>query len=99
MPHFLKPWWRSKRNAWFVQVDRKQVNLGPDRDAALERYHGLMRRPKAVRSASGSVLKVIDAFGRRRNLDAPPSLSLTGSGNFSHLCWLKLANVSGDSMP
>lgn len=62
MPHFPKPWWRSERNAWFVQVDGKQVNLGPDKDAAFDRYHELMRRPKKVRAASGSVLAVVDAF-------------------------------------
>lgn len=49
MPRFPKPWWRSERNAWFVQVGRRQVNLGPDREEAFAKYHELMRQPKSRR--------------------------------------------------
>ena len=51
-------------NAWFVQVGGKQVNLGPDREAALRRYHELMRQPKVFRSpaAAENVLSLLDAF-------------------------------------
>jgi hypothetical protein len=38
MPHFPKPFFRTARQAWFVQLGRKQVNLGPDRDEAFKRY-------------------------------------------------------------
>src|SRR5262249_31159022 len=61
MPHFAKPWFRPSRRSWYVQVDGKQINLGPDKDQAFERYHELMRhRPKdADCSLVGGVL---DAF-------------------------------------
>jgi hypothetical protein len=34
MPKFPKPFFRTARNAWFVQVAGKQINLGPDREAS-----------------------------------------------------------------
>lgn len=42
MPHFPKPFFRPAKNRWYVQLDGKHVNLGPDRDAAFERCHALM---------------------------------------------------------
>ncbi len=46
---FPKPFYRTARNAWFLQVGAKQIKLGPDRDAALRRYHELMGQPEASR--------------------------------------------------
>jgi hypothetical protein len=64
MPKFPKPSFRTARNAWFVQVACKQINLGPDREAALRRYHELIGRSKAALKpvASDTVLGVLDAF-------------------------------------
>jgi hypothetical protein len=64
MPKFPKPFFRTARNAWFVQVAGKQVNLGPDRDAAFCSYHKLMGRPKAdpPPMRTDVVLAVLDAF-------------------------------------
>lgn len=42
MPHFPKPFFRRSRRVWAVQLDGKQVNLGPDRKQAFARYHVLM---------------------------------------------------------
>ena len=44
MAHFPKPFFRPARKLWYVQVAGKQVNLGPDKDAAFKAYHGLMRQ-------------------------------------------------------
>ena len=64
MPKFPKPFFRTARNAWYVQVAGKQVTLGPDRDAAFRRYHELMGRPKSDPQpvAADAVLSVLDAF-------------------------------------
>ncbi len=64
MPKFPKPFFRTARRAWFVQVAGKQINLGPDRDAAFRRYHELMGRPKPVAApvTADTVLSVLDAF-------------------------------------
>jgi hypothetical protein len=68
MPKFPKPFFRTARNAWFVQVAGKQVNLGPDRDKALRSYHNLMGRPKADPPPIR-----IDTDSRRR---APPTAEI-----------------------
>ncbi|MEN1682009.1 MAG: tyrosine-type recombinase/integrase [Planctomycetota bacterium] len=62
MPRIPKPWFRKGRG-WFVQLDRKQVPLGPDRDAAFAEYHRLMLQPREHRQVSGQALvAVIDKF-------------------------------------
>ena len=41
MPKFRKPWFRPSRNTWYVELDGHQKNLGPDKDAAFEKWHQL----------------------------------------------------------
>ena len=61
MPHFPKPFFKEGRGVWYVEIDRKQHNLGPDKEAAYARYHELMRaKPKPVDATMA--LGVIDAF-------------------------------------
>lgn len=36
MPHFPKPFFKERRGIWYVEIDRKQYNLGPDKDQAFE---------------------------------------------------------------
>jgi integrase len=62
MPRFPKPWFRKERQAWFVQVDGRQINLGPDRESALKRYHALMNEPKRPRVSAESVVALCDLF-------------------------------------
>jgi integrase len=42
MPHFAKPFYREGRKRWCVQIDGKQINLGPDKDEAFRKYHEIM---------------------------------------------------------
>ena len=46
MPHFPKPFFKKGRGVWYVEIDRQQINLGPDRDEAFRRYHEIMAKPK-----------------------------------------------------
>ena len=63
MPHHPKPFYRKPRKLWYVQIDGKQHNLGPDREAAFRRYHELMREPKQTRGvAPKSVVGLINQF-------------------------------------
>jgi integrase len=62
MPHFPKPYFRKGRALWYVQIDGRQINLGPNRDDAFDRYHQLMANPRQRRVASGSLAAIIDAF-------------------------------------
>jgi hypothetical protein len=42
MPHFPKPFYRAPRDRWYVEIDGKQINLGPDKDEAYRTYHQIM---------------------------------------------------------
>lgn len=62
MPRFPKPWFRKDRDCWYVQLDGKQHNLGPDRKLAFKRYHDLMAQPRKRRVPSETVPAIIDLF-------------------------------------
>ncbi len=49
MPRFPKPFFKKSHRCWYVELDGKQVRLGPDEAAAHKRYHELMAEgPKAA---------------------------------------------------
>jgi len=66
MPHYPKPFYRQSRGLWYVQLHGKQVNLGPDREAAFQEYHRLMALPPAVlpvsQKASPYLAELCDEF-------------------------------------
>lgn len=62
MPHFPKPFFKKSRGLWYVQIDGKQVNLGPSSDEAHRRYHQLMLEPRTEHVANDSLLQVVDVF-------------------------------------
>ena len=57
-----KPWWRKERKAWFVTIDGKQHNLGPNRPEAMQRFHTLMARRNQRRTAASAVVALYDRF-------------------------------------
>jgi len=59
---FPKPWYRPTRGVWYVTVDGRQYNLGPDEDAAFDEYHRLMSSPPELRFHGETVAEIIDAF-------------------------------------
>ncbi|QDT13489.1 tyrosine-type recombinase/integrase [Planctomycetes bacterium K23_9] len=62
MAHFPKPFYKKARGLWYVQIDRKQINLGPDRDEAFRQYHQMMSQPRAEHVSPESVVAIIDSF-------------------------------------
>ena len=62
MPRRPKPWYRKARRSWFVTIAGVQHNLGPDKSAAYERFHQLMRQPQTRKVAPNSLPAVADAF-------------------------------------
>ena len=65
MPHYPKPFFKTTRDVWYVQIRRKQHNLGPDRDEAFRRYHELMAsfEPEPAPAAPDElVVTVFDQF-------------------------------------
>lgn len=68
MAHYPKPFFRAPRGLWYVQIDGKQHNLGPDEDAAFKAYHGLMQQrdeqpaPTLSVSSHPLVVVIVDEF-------------------------------------
>lgn len=63
MPHYPKPFFRKSRGLWYVQLDGRQHNLGPDRDAAFKAYRDLMAQPAPKAVVRGDhVAGLIDRF-------------------------------------
>jgi integrase len=56
-----KPWFRESRNAWFVEIDGKQHNLGSDKEEALRQFHSLMAQTPE-KASTGSIAALLDAF-------------------------------------
>src|SRR5262245_2147356 len=71
MAHFPKPFFHPKKNRYYVQLDGKQINLGPEEEEAFRRYHKLMSErvnpvPVVISSDSNPALTaIVDEFGDR----------------------------------
>lgn len=57
-----KPWFRKDRGAWFVTINGKRHNLGPDKKAAFDEFYRLMRQPATRKVSDDSLATIIDAF-------------------------------------
>ena len=53
MARFSKPFFKKARGVWYVEIRRKQINLGPNREEAFRKYHELMAEAKETSSAVG----------------------------------------------
>ena len=66
MPHPPRPFFRTARRAWFVQVGDRQINLDTDKNGAFTRYHELMARPAVPLvtqlEAQKLVVVIVDEF-------------------------------------
>lgn len=68
MAHYPKPFFRAPRGLWYVQIDGKQHNLGPEKDAAFNAYHVLMQQlaeaPAPIQLTTGKplVVVIVDEF-------------------------------------
>lgn len=62
---YPRPFWRSSKSCFFVQLGKKQIRLDPDKDEAFRMYHALMQRDEQEPLAIGTdppVVEVLDAF-------------------------------------
>ncbi len=62
MKKFPKPWFRPTRGVWYVTLDGKQHNLGPDKNRAFEAYKKLLAEPKKRDIPSDAVVSMIDQY-------------------------------------
>lgn len=63
MAHFPKPFFKKARKSWYVEINRKQIKLGCDREEAFRQYHQIMQQPaEQVAASPESLVNIIDAF-------------------------------------
>lgn len=56
-----KPFFREQTKSWYVQLGKKQVNLGADKADAFRKYHSLMADRQAI-APSSTVLAILHKF-------------------------------------
>ena len=44
MAHYPKPFFKKSRKRWYIEINRRQINLGPDREETCRKYHALMAK-------------------------------------------------------
>jgi hypothetical protein len=57
-----KPWFRASRNAWYVEINGHQHNLGSDEAEATRRFHEILARPAERESPPTPVPTVAELF-------------------------------------
>jgi len=62
MARHPKPWFWKARGCWFVTLNGKRHNLGPEKKVAHDRFHQLMSQPRKRVIRTDSVVAIIDAF-------------------------------------
>jgi integrase len=62
MPRFPKPFFKKARGVWYVEINRRQISLGPNREQAFQRYHELMAQPNERKVSADLLAVVVDAF-------------------------------------
>jgi integrase len=67
MPKFPKPFFRSSRSCWFVQIGKEQIKLHPEEQESLRLYHELMAergRDKPIISATPTAPPLAEVFDK-----------------------------------
>lgn len=57
-----KPYFRKQTQTWYVQLGKKQVNLGKDEAKAFDQYHQLMAKREAFEVVDDSVYNVMNRY-------------------------------------
>jgi integrase len=59
-----KPYFKKSHKSWFVELNRKQINLGKDKEQAFQEYHRLMAEYKADIPVSqrATVAELVEQF-------------------------------------
>jgi integrase len=66
--HIPKPFYRKSRKTWYVEISGRQINLGPEKEAAFQRYYEIMacppeKRLESVQKGPGTKLcQLFDSF-------------------------------------
>jgi len=73
---FPKPFFRKAKHAWYLQLGKRQISLGPDRDKAFERYQEVLLHERGQIGAAWAC----DTPRQTRLGCAPNTATQLGSG-------------------
>ena len=64
MPRQAKPWFWKARKLWYVQLNGKRVNLGPDKGEAHRKFYAILAEPPKAKAtvAPDSFASIADQF-------------------------------------
>ena len=62
-----QPYVRKQTGSWYVQIGRKQILLGRDKETAFQRYHEIMANRGRSTVAYQSVAHLFDAYPKFPN--------------------------------
>jgi integrase len=67
-----KPWFRKQTGKWYVEIDKTQHGLGPDKQQAIQKYHELMagRQPADTTTPAATIIGHFLAWSQQH---APPA--------------------------
>lgn len=57
-----KPFFRKQTGTWYVQIGKKQINLGSDEEAAFKEYHEIMSSRGRAQTTFTKVPQLLDAY-------------------------------------
>ena len=57
-----QPFFRKQTRSWYVQIGKRQINLGKDKEAAWEKYHGLMAERHRLAALTTTVVNILEAY-------------------------------------
>jgi site-specific recombinase XerD len=57
-----KPFYRQFTKTWYVQIGKRQINLGRDKKLAWEKYHELMTQREVVAEQFATVAQLFDVY-------------------------------------
>lgn len=88
-----KPFFRKFTQTWYLTLNGKQINLGPDEEAAFEKYHELMAGRGLAQTRYSSVAHLFDgypALGRQELTGIMPNCLQT---QWSHSLTIRTRNA------
>jgi integrase len=102
MARFRKPFFRPARGLWYVWHDGRQVNLGPDQEAAFTAWHDLRSKPQIPALSRAETAKlfvvVVDAFLEWCEKNRAPDTYRWYKDRIESLCKTLDANLTVDQL-
>ena len=57
-----KPFFRKQTQSWYVQIGKKQINLGKDEGQAWDQYHKIMTQRESVDVPDDAICNILNRY-------------------------------------